>query len=278
VPHTRAQVEEAVSAIRKTTDAAPEIAIILGTGLGRLGKRIENKTTIPYTEIPHFAQATTETHRGDLAFGTISGRPVVAMEGRFHLYEGYDLDTVTFPVRVMRALGAHTLLVSNAAGGLHPNHKKGDLLLIEDHISFFVGAPLAGPNDDELGPRYPDMIEPYDHKLIALAERICREEGFSAHQGTYVCVRGPQLETRAEYGMLQKLGADAVGMSTVPEVIIAVHSGFRVFGVSVITDLCDPDSLSPIDIEEIIRVASEAEPKMTKVLERLIEEIPTIGI
>jgi len=271
--HTSAQVDSAVAAIRSTTKAEPEVAIILGTGLGKLGERIENKAAIPYGDIPGFAEATMETHKGDLAFGTISGRPVVAMEGRFHYYEGHDFDAITFPVRVMRALGAHTLLVSNAAGGLNPDQKKGDLFLIEDHISFFAGAPLAGPNDEKLGPRYPDMIEPYDHGLINLAGRICGEEGYDCRQGTYVCVRGPQLETRAEYRVLRMLGADAVGMSTVPEVIVAVHAGFRVFGVSVITDLCLPDALKPIDIREIIAVAAEAEPKMTRLLERMIAEV-----
>ena len=267
------QIGEAVDAIRERTSLEPEVAIILGTGLGALAREIDIDATVPYEDIPHFARSTVETHAGKLHLGQLSGKPVVAMEGRFHCYEGYDAQEVTFPVRVMRALGAQVLVVSNACGGMNPQWRRGDLMIIEDHINLMGVNPLIGPNDDTLGPRYPDMCEPYDKGLIALAERIALEEGITARTGVYVAVTGPNLETRAEYRFLRTIGADVVGMSTVPEVIVAVHCGLRTLGMSIITDSCLPDALKPANIEEIIAVANEAEPKLTRIIKRAIADL-----
>ena len=267
------QIGEAVDAIRERTSLEPEVAIILGTGLGALAREIDIDATVPYEDIPHFARSTVETHAGKLHLGQLSGKPVVAMEGRFHCYEGYDAQEVTFPVRVMRALGAQVLVVSNACGGMNPQWRRGDLMIIEDHINLMGVNPLIGPNDDTLGPRYPDMCEPYDKALIALAERIALEEGITARTGVYVAVTGPNLETRAEYRFLRTIGADVVGMSTVPEVIVAVHCGLRTLGMSIITDSCLPDALKPANIEEIIAVANEAEPKLTRIIKRAIADL-----
>ncbi|MEP7218754.1 MAG: purine-nucleoside phosphorylase, partial [Bacteroidota bacterium] len=206
----------------------PEIGIILGTGLGRLGEAIEHRATVDYADIPGFPLSTVESHTGRLIVGTLGGKQVVAMQGRFHFYEGYDMGQITFPVRVMRQLGADTLMVSNACGGLNPLHRRGDLMLIEDHINLIGDNPLIGANDDALGPRFPDMSEPYSHELIRLAESVAMDEKIRLHKGTYVAVAGPNLETRAEYRFLRGIGADAVGMSTVPEVIVARHMDMRV--------------------------------------------------
>lgn len=266
------QVNEAVEVIRKAVDMTPDFGIILGTGLGGLKKEIKNQTVLNYLEIPHFPVSTFSAHAGELVFGELEGKNVVAMVGRFHRYEGYDLKQVTFPVRVMKALGARAMLVSNAGGGMRPVHLPGDLMIIEDHVNLFGDNPLIGINSNRLGPRFPDMVEPYDRKMISLAREIAREEGITAHVGVYVGVTGPCLETRAEYRFLRIIGCDVVGMSTVPEVIVAVQCGLKVLGVSVITDKCIPDALQPADIEEIIATGNKAEPRLTKLFCRVIKE------
>ncbi len=267
----KAKIDEAVDFIRDKCDLAPEVGIILGTGLGGLAEDIEKTAEIPYGEIPNFPQTTLAAHAGNLILGTLAGKNVVAMEGRFHLYEGYTMGQVTLPVRVMKALGAASLVISNACGCLNPQWKKGDLIIIEDHINLMGDNPLIGPNDDALGPRYPDMIEPYCQQYVAAAEKIASEEGIRAHRGVYAAMTGPCLETRAEYRMLRTLGADAIGMSTVPEAIVAVHAGLKTFGVGILTDVCLPDALEPVDIDKIIAVAAAAEPKMTTLIKRLVE-------
>ena len=267
----KARIDEAVKAIGAA--AAPEVAIILGTGLGGLADAIQTEKKIPYESIPHFAKSTVTSHKGDLVVGMLEGRRVVAMEGRFHAYEGYTMDQITFPVRVMRALGAKALVVSNACGGLNPAYGKGDLMLIDDHINLLGMNPLIGPNDETLGPRFPDMCRPYDPEFLALAEKIASEEKISARRGVYVALTGPCLETRAEYKFLRVIGADVVGMSTVPEVIVGVHGGFRILGVSIVTDVCIPETLTPVDIKEIIHTANEAEPKMTRLLRRFVAQV-----
>ena len=264
------KIVEAHDAIRARVKVKPEVAIILGTGLGAVTKDIKNKRVIPYEEIPNFPVSTVETHASQLVFGRLSGRNVVGMEGRFHYYEGYTMQEIALPVWVMRKLGASVLIVSNACGGMNPQHRTGDILIIEDHINLMGDNPLIGPNDDSLGPRYPDMCEPYDKKLIAMAQDIAMKEGIRAHTGVYVAVAGPNLETRAEYRFLRAIGADVVGMSTVPEVLAGVHCGFRNLGLSVITDRCLPDALKPADIKEIIAVANAVEPKLTRIVEKLI--------
>ena len=268
----REAVEKAAEAVRPKMKAKPRVGIILGTGLGALAKEIDAAAEIPYDDIPGFPRTTLKAHAGRLVLGRLEGAEVVTMDGRFHCYEGYSLAEVTLPVRVMKALGAEALVVSNAAGGMNPQHRKGDVLIIEDHINLMGVNPLIGPNDDSLGPRFPDMCAPYDAELIALASRIAMEERVRAHTGVYVGVTGPNLETRAEYRFLRLIGADVVGMSTVPEVIVAVHSGLRVLGLSVITDECLPDALEPANIDEIIAVAGEAEPKLARIVRRVVKE------
>lgn len=258
-----AQVQEAVEFIRTKWDTQADAGIILGTGLGSVAARIEDSVTIPYEEIPHFPQSTALSHTGQLVCGKLQGLNVVAMEGRFHAYEGYTHQQITFPVRVMKALGAGLLIVSNACGGMNPQYSQGDIMLIEDHINLMNGNPLIGVNDDALGPRFPDMYAPYDFELIDTCLEIARKENFVAHKGVYVAVTGPNLETRAEYRFLRTIGADVVGMSTVPEAIVAVHSEMRLLGISVITDMCLPDALKPADIDEIIATANGAEPSLT---------------
>jgi purine-nucleoside phosphorylase len=267
-------VSAAVDAIRARSGARPEIAIVLGTGLGALAERIEVEAAVPYGEIPHFPLSTVETHHGRLLLGTLAGRSVVAMQGRFHLYEGYSLRQVAFPVRVMRALGARTLIVSNASGGMHPYWDAGDLVLIADHINLLGDNPLLGPNDPDAGPRFPDMSQPYDAGLQELAVRVALDGGITLRRGTYVAVPGPNLETRAEYRMLRTMGADIVGMSTVPEVIVAFRGGMRVMGVSIITDRCLPDALEPVDIAQIIATAGAAEPHLTALIEGVVGLLP----
>lgn len=264
------RVAEAAGVIQGRTKVRPEVAIVLGTGLGGLAREIEVEAEIPYGEIPGFPLSTVEAHAGKLLAGRLAGRPVIAMQGRFHRYEGYDLQQVTFPVRVLHALGARTLAVSNACGGMHPLWGPGDLVLLSDHINLLGDNPLIGPNDERMGPRFPDMSAPYDPDLRALARTVALELGIVLREGVYVAVPGPNLETRAEYRMLRALGADVVGMSTVPEVIVAVHQGMRVVGVSIITDQCLPDALEPADIGRIIATASKAEPQLTKLITALI--------
>jgi len=270
----KSQIEESARFIEERIRFAPSIGIILGTGLGALVDEIEIDRVIPYEEIPHFPVSTVETHKGNLVLGHIAGRPVVVMQGRFHYYEGYDLKQVTFPVRVMKRLGAQVLLVSNAAGGMNRNMKRGDLMLITDHINLLGDNPLRGPNDPELGPRFPDMSSVYDRELRELALQIALEKGIYLHQGVYVALSGPNLETPAEYRFLITIGADAVGMSTVPEVIVAKHAGMRVFGISCITDLAIDGVVEPVSFEEIVNAAKEAEPKMTLIIKELVQRMP----
>jgi purine-nucleoside phosphorylase len=269
----RAEIEAAVQSIRGRTAHAPRVGIILGTGLGALAARIEVETAIEYGDIPHFPLSTVESHSGRLLFGTLAGRPVVAMQGRFHRYEGYTLRQVSFPVRVLRALGVDTLIVSNACGGMNPLWAPGDLMLMADHINLLGENPLTGPNDDALGPRFPDMSQPYDHALQLLAREVALELKIPLRGGVYVAVAGPNLETRAEYRMLRMMGADVVGMSTVPEVIVARHGGMRVMGVSIITDACLPDALEEADIATIIATAGRAEPNLTKLVEGVVARL-----
>jgi len=259
-------IREAESHIRGKTSRRPVVGVILGTGLGSLAEKIEDKTSVPYSEIPHFPVSTVEGHAGELVFGALAGVEVVAMSGRVHYYEGYSMKQVTFPVRVMKALGCRYLIVSNAAGGLNPLFEAGDIVLTVDHINLMGDNPLIGPNEDELGPRFPDMSEPYDRGLIKLAEETALDERIVVHKGVFVGVAGPNLETAAEYRFLRTIGADLVGMSLVPEDIVAVHAGLKVLAFSVVTDLCFPDSLEPADIQKILKVAAEAEPKLTKLV------------
>ena len=271
--HTVESIERAASVVRSRFAHTPVAGIILGTGLGNLAKHIEVAESIEYSSIPGFALSTVETHSGRLLCGTLAGKPVVAMQGRFHRYEGYSLRQVTFPVRVMRALGAKNLIVSNACGGMHPLWAPGDLMLIADHINLLGDSPLVGPNDDRLGPRFPDMSEAYDAQLRALAREVAREQGIPLREGVYVAVAGPNLETRAEYRFLRGIGADVVGMSTVPEVTVAVHGGMRVLGISIITDQCLPDALEPATLDRIIAVASRAEPGLTALVRGVVERL-----
>jgi purine-nucleoside phosphorylase len=260
------KVEAAAAFIRQAWKGTPHAGIILGTGLGSLVKHIQEEASLEYGDIPHFPKSTAISHRGRLVCGKLGGLPVVAMEGRFHMYEGYPLEQITLPVRVMKALGAKLLVVSNACGGMNPYYKGGDIMLIDDHINLMGANPLIGINDDRLGPRFPDMCEPYCKQLIARALEIARRENIVAHQGVFVAVSGPNLETRAEYRFLRMIGADVVGMSTVPEVIVAVHAGLKVVGFSIITDMCLPDALEPADVSKIIATASAAEPNLTKLV------------
>ena len=272
--HTLECANAAAAVVRARFPHVPDVAIILGTGLGGLAGRIDSPTTIEYGDIPGFPLSTVESHAGRLLCGSLAGKTVVAMQGRFHRYEGYTLDQVTFPVRVLRALGTRTLIVSNACGGMHPLWQAGDLMLIADHINLLGDSPLIGPNDDRLGPRFPDMSEPYDVALRALARSTASELRVTLREGVYVAVTGPNLETRAEYRMLRAMGADVVGMSTVPEVIVAVHAGMRVLGVSIVTDMCLPDHLEPASVEKIIAIANGAEPHLTALIAGVLERLP----
>ncbi len=267
------KINETLSVIRKiTTDDYP-VGIILGTGLGGLVKEINVKHVIDYSDLPHFPLSTVESHQGKLIFGTVNGQNVVAMQGRFHYYEGYTMKQITYPVRVMKFLGVKTLLVSNACGGMNPDYRKGDLMLMVDHINLLGDNPLIGKNDDELGPRFPDMSEPYSLDLIKIAENVAKENNIKIHKGVYIAVSGPNLETKAEYRFLRETGADVVGMSTIPENIVANHMGIKVLGISIITDECFPDTLKPVNVEEIISVAMNAEPKMTLIMKEVIKRI-----
>ena len=271
--HALDAIERAASAVRARFAKTPDVGIILGTGLGALAREIETLATIDYPAIPGFPKSTVESHAGRLLCGTLGGKTVVAMQGRFHRYEGYSLQQVTFPVRVLKALGAKSLIVSNACGGMHPDWAAGDLMLITDHINLLGDNPLIGANDDRLGPRFPDMSEPYDRALGDIARSVARERGVNLREGVYVAVAGPNLETRAEYRMLRALGADVVGMSTVPEVIVAVHAGLRVLGLSIITDMCIPEALEPASLEKIIATATKAEPNLTAVVRGVLERM-----
>ena len=271
--HTLERVEEAAAVVRERFDRTPDVAIILGTGLGRLGAEIRTAVAIEYADIPNFPLSTVESHAGRLLCGTLSGKTVIAMQGRFHRYEGYSLQQVTFPVRVLCALGAEALVVSNACGGMNPLWNAGDLMLIADHINLLGDNPLVGPNDDRLGPRFPDMSDAYDARLRSTARAVALQRGIELREGVYVAVTGPNLETRAEYRFLRTMGADVVGMSTVPEVIVAVHAGMRVLGLSIVTDMCLPDHLEPATVEKIIAVANGAEPKLTQLVAGVLERL-----
>ncbi len=270
----RQHIDETAKVIQAECALQPQVGVILGTGLNGLAAQLDVEARLSYTKLPHFAVSTVESHAGELLLGHLAGKPVVAMSGRFHRYEGYSLGQVTFPVRVMRALGVDVLVAFNAAGGLNPQFRAGDIMVIEDHINFMGDNPLIGPNDDALGPRFPDMSQPYTRDLIDLAETLALEMGIKLQKGVYLACPGPCLETRAEYRMMRTLGADVVGMSTVPEVIVAVHGGMKVLAFSVITDECFPDALEPVEIEKIIATANGAEPKLTKLVRACIERLP----
>jgi purine-nucleoside phosphorylase len=271
--HTRAQAAAAALAVRDRFDRVPDVAIILGTGLGALGRVIDAQATIDYQDIPGFPLSTVESHAGRLLCGSLGGKTVVAMQGRFHLYEGYTPQQVAFPVRVLRELGARVLVVSNACGALEPLWNPGELMLIADHINLLGTNPLIGANDDALGPRFPDMSAPYDAELRDIARDVAREQRIVLREGVYAAITGPALETRAEYRMLRTLGADVVGMSTVPEVIAAVHGGMRVLGLSIMTDRCLPDALQPVTLAEIVETAGRAEPQLTALVRGVLERL-----
>jgi purine-nucleoside phosphorylase len=267
------QIQEAAKSIQSRWKKTPKAGIVLGTGLGGLTSDIAADVSIPYGDLPHFLSSTAPSHKGQLVCGTLAGKPVVAMEGRFHFYEGYKLQQITFPVRVMKALGCEYLIVSNACGGMNPQWARGDIMVIEDHINLIGDNPLIGPNDERLGERFPDMSEPYSRHLIKLAQRLAIEEKIPLQKGVYVAVAGPNLETRAEYRFLREIGADVVGMSTVPEVIVGVHAKMKIVGFSVITDLCLPDHLEPAKLADIIATANTAEPKLRRLVNRIIGEL-----
>ncbi len=268
------QIQESVDGIRaKVGDPKPEVGIILGTGLSSLGGEIQDRRAVAYHDIPNFARSTVESHRGEMVFGTLGGKRVVAMEGRVHFYEGYTLQQVTHPVRVMKALGIHTVIVTNACGGMNPQWGVSDIMVIDDHINMMGANPLIGPNDDDLGPRFPDMSQPYDRGLIALAQSVARDEKITLQRGVFVAVAGPNLETRAEYRLLRAMGADVVGMSTVPEVIVAAHQGTRALGFSVITDSCLPDALKPAQLPEILAAAGHAEPLLKRLVKGVLQRL-----
>jgi purine-nucleoside phosphorylase len=269
----RTKIDEAAATIRQRSPAAPRVGIILGTGLGGLAAQIETSTAIHYSDIPHFPVSTVESHAGQLVCGKLRGVEVVAMEGRFHYYEGYSMQEVTFPVRVMRRLGVEILIVTNAAGGMNPHFELADVVVIEDHINLMGDNPLRGRNDDSLGPRFPDMAQPYDRALVALAQQTALELAIPCRKGVFVAVTGPNLETRAEYRMLRGMGADVVGMSTVPEVIVAAHAGLRVLGFSIVTDICLPDALEPVEIQKIIEVAGRGGERLSRLIPRILERI-----
>jgi purine-nucleoside phosphorylase len=269
----RKQLAEAVSSIKNNLTIQPQVGIILGTGLGGLVKDIKISAEIAYEHIPHFPASTVESHAGRLICGELGGKSVLVMQGRFHFYEGYDMKQITFPVRVMRLLGIKTLLISNAGGGMNPLYRKGDLMIIDDHINLLGDNPLIGQNLDEMGSRFPDMSEPYSKRLIGLAETIGLENRIGLQRGVFVAVAGPNLETRAEYRFLRTIGADVVGMSTVPEVIVGVHCGMEIFGLSAVTDECFPDALQPVNVSEIIKTANEAQPKLTLIMRELVRRL-----
>lgn len=266
-------IQETADFLKSKTKVVPRIGIILGTGLGGLVKEIEISGTISYETIPNFPVSTVESHAGKLIFGQLSGQPVVAMQGRFHYYEGYDMRQVTFPVRVMKALGVKILIVSNACGGVNPAHQAGDIMLISDHINLMGDHPLIGKNDEALGPRFPDMFNLYDQELLALAESVALEERIKVQKGVYLALTGPTLETGAEYRMVRVLGADVVGMSTVPEVIVARHSGIKVLGFSIITDMGFPEAMRSVSLEEVIAVAGKAEVKFVRLVKQTIAKM-----
>jgi purine-nucleoside phosphorylase len=267
------QMKQAADYINSKTQVKPSIGIILGTGLGGLVKEIEVIDEISYQDIPHFPVSTVESHSGKLIFGNLGGKKVVAMQGRFHFYEGYNMQQVTFPVRVMKLLGIERLFVSNASGGVNPEFEVGEIMILNDHINLFPAHPLIGKNIDELGPRFPDMSEPYDHKMIEVAKMIAADNHIKVSVGTYAALTGPTLETPAEYGYVRAIGADAVGMSTIPEVIVARHMEIPCFAISIITDLGVPGKIQKVSLQDVIDVASRQEPKMTLIMSELIARL-----
>lgn len=267
------KIKEASSFINSKGVEKPEIGIVLGTGLGNLALQIEAEHIIDYSDIPHFPVSTVESHSGKLIYGMLGGKKVLAMQGRFHYYEGYSGAEITFPIRVMKLLGVEKLLISNAAGTVNPNFKKGSLMLIDDHINMIPDNPLMGKNLDELGPRFPDMSQPYDKEMNEMLKSIAKDLGVILHEGVYTPVAGPNLETRAEYRYLRTIGSDAIGMSTVPEVIVANHMGLACVAISVLTDECDPDNLAPVSIAEILEIAGRAEKDLTKLYVELIKQL-----
>ncbi len=269
----RIQRAEAVAFIKERLPIDPEYLLILGTGLGQLAEEMTVELELPYEEIPHFPVSTVESHAGKLLIGYLGGKSVMAMQGRFHYYEGYSMNQIAFPVRIAKMLGIQTLLVSNACGGLNPNFERGDIMLINDHINFLGDNPLIGPNDPDLGPRFPDMSQPYTERLLATAEQVALDAGIKMHQGVYLAVSGPMMETKAEYRYMRQLGADVVGMSTVPEVIAAVHMSMEVLGISVITDECFPDALEPVSLDDVLEAAAIAEPQLTRVVVGVLERL-----
>ncbi len=269
----RTKINDAIKEIRKLTSLRPTIGIVLGTGIGGLVKEIKNKVSISYENIPHFPHSTVESHAGKLIFGTLSGKNVVVMQGRFHYYEGYTMQEITFPIRVMKFLGVKTLITSSAVGGMNPLFRKGDIMVIVDHINLMGNNPLIGENDNALGLRFPDMSEPYSKKLIQLAESTAIDLKIPLQKGVLVSVSGPTLETRAEYRFLRYIGADVVGMSTIPENIVANHMEMETLGFTIITDECFPDSLKPVSLKEVIEVANAAEPKLTKIVREVVKRL-----
>lgn len=266
-------IQEAKQLIESKISIKPEYGIILGTGLGRLADSIEEDAVIDYQDIPHFPLSTVEAHAGKLMIGELAGKKVIAMQGRFHYYEGYTMQQIVFPVRVMKFMGVRTLFVSNACGGINPLYPPGTIMAITDHINLLGDNPLIGPNDNRIGPRFPDMSRPYSQKLVDLVSKIAVENKIRLERGVYASMSGPSLETRAEYRMLKTMGADVIGMSTVPEVIAAVHCGLEVLGLSVITDACLPDALEPADIKKIIATADRAEPLLVKLIQKVLEAL-----
>lgn len=274
VPDMKSRIAEANDYLRARWNETPRVGIILGTGMGALAKEVQDATIVEYGDIPHFPVSTVESHAGRLHLGSFGGKPVFMMQGRFHYYEGYSMQQITFPVRVMRSLGADTLIVMNAVGSMNGLIPPGSLVLVRDHINLMGDNPLIGPNDDSLGPRFPDMSQPYNLGLIQLAERVALEQKIpGVHRGVMVAVTGPNLETAAEYRMFQRIGADIVTMSTVPEVIVAVHSSMKVLGISTVTDACLPDNLHPANLADIIRVANEAEPRLSQLVRGVVEQL-----
>ena len=273
IEQARIQRAEAVSFIKERLPINPEYLLILGTGLGELAEEMTIEIELLYKDVPHFPVSTVESHTGKLLMGYLGGKPVMAMQGRFHYYEGYSMNQIVFPIRVAKMLGIQTLLVSNACGGLNPNFERGDIMLINDHINFLGDNPLIGANDPDLGPRFPDMSQPYTKHLLVTANQVALDAGINIHQGVYLAVSGPMLETKAEYRYMRQLGADAVGMSTVPEVIAAVHMGMKVLGVSVITDECFPDSLEPVSLDDVLNAAAMAKPQLTRIVVGTLERL-----
>jgi purine-nucleoside phosphorylase len=266
-------IKETYAFLKNNGYHRPDLGVVLGTGLGKLVDEINISRIIPYDEIPNFPQATVEFHSGNLIFGKLEGKNVIAMQGRFHYYEGYSFHQICLPVRVMKLLGVNKLLISNAAGSMNPAFKKGSLMLIEDHINLLPGNPLIGPNLDEFGPRFPDMSEPYDKVMNRILLEAAARHHVELHRGVYVVVPGPMLETRAEYRYLRNIGADVVGMSTVPEVIVAHHMDLPVSAISVLTDECDPDNLAPVDITDILETAASAETGLIQITRELLKGI-----